>query len=133
MELLLHLRGLEGRRVGLSLVDGTRIDECQLVSVAPTGHRTVWVYRNGEDAFIPLGDICDAWPAPQDTTVGNVEHAMVPIGGLMIGQTTMDGAGLPSLRVVVIDPGVDMVQTEDSAGAVLTDTIDHFLASHPRL
>jgi hypothetical protein len=63
MELLLDLRRLEGRRVCLSLVDGTRIDECQLVSVAPTGRRTVWVYKNGEDAFIPIADICDAWEA----------------------------------------------------------------------
>jgi len=61
MELPVDLRCWEGRRVCLSLVDGTRIDECQVVSVAPTSRGTAWVYVNGDDAFIPIGDIRDAW------------------------------------------------------------------------
>ena len=64
MELLLHLRALEGRRVCLSLVDGTQIDECLLVSVAPTGRSTVWVCHDGPDAFIPVEDIANAWSEP---------------------------------------------------------------------
>jgi hypothetical protein len=63
MELPGDLRCMEGRCVCLSLVDGTRIDECQVISVAPTSGGTVWVYTNGEDAFIPIGDICDTWEA----------------------------------------------------------------------
>jgi hypothetical protein len=41
-----------------------------------------------------------------------------------------DRDGLPSFRVVVIDPDLNMVQAEDSAGTVLTDTIDHVIASY---
>jgi hypothetical protein len=59
-----------------------------------------------------------------------VQQAMAPIVGLTIGQAAIDCDGLPSLRVVLIDPDLNMVQAEDSAGTVLIDTIDHFLASH---
>ncbi len=63
MDLALGLRRLEGRWVSLSLADGTRIDECQLVSVAPSGLETVWVYADSEDVFLPLRDIRGAWEA----------------------------------------------------------------------
>ena len=59
-----------------------------------------------------------------------MQQATAPIGGLMIGQAALDRDGLPSFRVVVIDPGVDMVQAEDAAGTLLIDTIEHFLARH---
>jgi hypothetical protein len=62
---------------------------------------------------------------------GPVHQATTVIGGLMIGQAAMDRNGCPSLRVVVIDPDLNMVEVEDSAGTVLIDTIDHFIASHP--
>jgi len=63
MDLVLDLRRLEGRRVSLSLADGTRIDHCQLVSVAPSGLSTVWVYTDSEDVFLLVRDIRDAWEA----------------------------------------------------------------------
>ena len=59
-----------------------------------------------------------------------MQQATAPIGGLAIGQTAMDGDGLPSVRVVAIDPDLNTVEAEDSAGTVLIDTIDHFIANH---
>jgi len=60
-----------------------------------------------------------------------VPRPMAPIGGLTIGQAVIDGYGVRSLRVVVIDPDLNVVEAEDSAGTVVIDTIDHFIASHP--
>jgi hypothetical protein len=53
---------LEGRRVSLSLVDGSRIDDCELVS-ARHGAPTVWLFVNGGDIFVPVTEITDAWEA----------------------------------------------------------------------
>jgi len=53
---------LEGRRVSVALADGSRIDDCELVS---TGHgaATLWLFVNGDDVFVPVDDITDAWEA----------------------------------------------------------------------
>jgi hypothetical protein len=57
------LRPLEGQRVSLALGDGSRIDDCQLVS-APRGHvDRVWVCVGGQDLFFAVEDIADAWLA----------------------------------------------------------------------
>lgn len=56
-----QLRNLEGRRVSLALVDGSRLDDCQLVSGGRRGAESVWVFTNGGDAFIPLGCVVDVW------------------------------------------------------------------------
>lgn len=54
----MKLRGLEGRTVHLALVDGSRLDDVALVSARS---RTVWVFTNGEDTFVPLSDVVDVW------------------------------------------------------------------------
>jgi hypothetical protein len=54
---------LEGRHVHLALVDGSRIDDCQLVSACRGSIDTVWVFTNGLDTFIPLAEIVEAWEA----------------------------------------------------------------------
>lgn len=53
--------GLEGRQVGVALVDGSRLDDCQLVSAGHNGVRTVWLYTNGTDVFVAFGDVMDLW------------------------------------------------------------------------
>ena len=53
---------LEGRRVSLALVDGSRLDDCELVS-AGHGTATLWLYVNGGDLFVPVADVTDAWEA----------------------------------------------------------------------
>ncbi len=53
-----ELQSLEGDMVHLALADGSRIDDVLLVSVRS---RTVWVFLNGEDTFIPVKDVIDVW------------------------------------------------------------------------
>ncbi|MFP5317154.1 MAG: hypothetical protein ACLGI2_02540 [Acidimicrobiia bacterium] len=54
----MKLRGLEGRTVHLALVDGSRLDDVALVSARS---RTVWVFTNGQDTFVPIADVVDVW------------------------------------------------------------------------
>lgn len=63
MEQRKELRSLEGRAIHVSLSDGTHLDGVSLVSARG---RTLWIVRNGEDAFVPLADIAHvgAEPAP---------------------------------------------------------------------
>lgn len=58
---MVHLRSFEGLRVSLALADGSRIDDCQLVSAGRNGTRTVWVHSNGIDVFIQRADLLDVW------------------------------------------------------------------------
>ena len=55
------LRSLEGRRISVSLSDGSRIDDCQLVSSGRASARTLWVFTNGTDTFVPLHTVVDVW------------------------------------------------------------------------
>jgi hypothetical protein len=52
---------LEGRRVSVALKDGSRIDDCQLVSSGRKGVTKLWLYTNGEDVFVPHRDVIDVW------------------------------------------------------------------------
>jgi hypothetical protein len=56
-----QLRVLEGRRVGLALRGGDRIDDCQLVSAGRASLRTVWVFADGHDEFVSLDDVLALW------------------------------------------------------------------------
>jgi hypothetical protein len=58
-----HFRKLEGHHISIALVDGSRLDDCQLISVSRHRNGTVWVYLNGDDCFIPIGDVIDFWEA----------------------------------------------------------------------
>jgi hypothetical protein len=63
VERVIHLIGhLEGRRVSVALTDGSRLDDCELVSAAH-GTNTLWLYVNGDDLFVPVADVTDAWEA----------------------------------------------------------------------
>jgi hypothetical protein len=63
VERAVHLIGhLEGRRINLALTDGSRLDDCELVS-AGHGTDTLWLYVNGRDVFVPVDDVTDAWEA----------------------------------------------------------------------
>ena len=63
VERVIHLIGhLEGHRVNLALIDGSRLDDCELVS-AGHGTPTLWLFVNGSDVFVPVGEVTDAWEA----------------------------------------------------------------------
>lgn len=57
----IDLRALEGRTVSLSLVDGSRIDDCQLVSAPRAGVDGIWVHADGHDTIVPLDRVTDVW------------------------------------------------------------------------
>ena len=60
---LSQLREFEGREVCVALANGSRIDGCQLVSAGRDRNRSVWLYLNGFDVFIPRSDIVAVWEA----------------------------------------------------------------------
>ena len=53
------LRRLEGRRVDVALRDGSRIDDCQLVSCGRNRLGSLWLFNNGNDNFVALDDIVE--------------------------------------------------------------------------
>ena len=53
--------GFEGHRVSIALVDGTRIDDCELISAGRRGEDRLWLYSNGADTFVALDEVADLW------------------------------------------------------------------------
>jgi hypothetical protein len=47
--------------VSLSLVNGSRIDDCQMVSAASGPTENIWVFSNGADRFVALSEVVDCW------------------------------------------------------------------------
>jgi hypothetical protein len=56
-----RLRQWEGRQVSVALADGSRIDDCQLVSAGRNGAATLWLFTNGADLFVAYDDVTDIW------------------------------------------------------------------------
>ena len=54
----------EGRRVSVALRNGSRIDDCQLVSAGRGSAGTLWLFSNGMDVFVPVRQVIDLWEAP---------------------------------------------------------------------
>jgi len=61
-----ELRLLEGRRVNVALRDGTRIDDCQLVSGGRNRLDNLWLFTNGEDVFVARADVTEVWQSNDD-------------------------------------------------------------------
>ena len=57
------IRALEGRRVSISLADGSRTDDCDLISVGRGRTATLWIVTQDGDSFLPLVDVDDVRPA----------------------------------------------------------------------
>jgi hypothetical protein len=75
-----ELRGLVGRQVCVTQIDGTQLDACRLVS-AGRARGTLWLFADGADTFIPLEEVVDirasAPPCPARSgrhTAGLVDH-----------------------------------------------------------
>jgi hypothetical protein len=54
---------LEGRRVSVAFADGSRLDDCELVSTGHNGASTVWLYANGTDVFAAPDEVLEIWEA----------------------------------------------------------------------
>jgi hypothetical protein len=51
-EASLRLRKLEGRRVNLSLTNGSQLESVEIVSAGRGGLSSLWLERDGTDLFI---------------------------------------------------------------------------------
>ena len=51
----------EGRQVCVALRNGSRIDDCQLVSAGRVATETLWLFSNGLDVFVPIRQVIDLW------------------------------------------------------------------------
>ena len=54
------LHRFEGSTVNLALADGSRLDDVRLVSARGT---RLWIFDGGEDMFVPVAEVIDAWPS----------------------------------------------------------------------
>lgn len=52
---------LEGRHVSVALSDGSRIDDCQLVSAGRHRVQSLWLFAGGQDRFVAFEDVVDLW------------------------------------------------------------------------
>jgi len=57
-------QGFEGRQVCVALRNGSRIDDCQLISAGRVCTGTLWLFSNGMDVFVPSRQVLDMWEAP---------------------------------------------------------------------
>ena len=57
------LQQWEGRQVSVALADGSRLDDCQLVSAGRNGANSLWLFINGADVFVPFAHVTAVWEA----------------------------------------------------------------------
>ena len=55
-----ELHRFEGSSVNLALADGSRLDDVSLVSARGV---KLWIFAGGEDHFVPVAQVIDAWPS----------------------------------------------------------------------
>ena len=56
-----RLQSIEGRQVNVALRDGSRIDDCNLVSSGRNCVDNLWLFTNGQDVMVALDDVVDVW------------------------------------------------------------------------
>jgi hypothetical protein len=68
-DVVAKLADLEGRRVSVAFRDGSRLDDCELVSTGHNGTQTLWFFANGHDIFAEAENVIDIWevrpPTPE--------------------------------------------------------------------
>ena len=58
-----RLSDLVGKRVGVALVGGQRLDDCQLIALPRRNARKFWLWAGGDDVFVSQSDVLDVWEA----------------------------------------------------------------------
>lgn len=56
-------QAFEGRQVSVALADGSRLDDCSLVSAGRGRAKTLWLVIDRIDAFLPMTDVVAIWEA----------------------------------------------------------------------
>ena len=60
---LSRLVEFEGRQINVALDDGSRLDDCQLVSSGRQGASSLWLVSAGADLFVPVDRVVEVWEA----------------------------------------------------------------------
>lgn len=60
-QMLRSFRQLEGRHVSVSLCDGSRLDDCELVSAGRGTAATLWLHDGQDDRMVAAADVVDLW------------------------------------------------------------------------
>lgn len=58
---LRSFRHLEGHHVSVALADGTRLDDCELVSAGRGAAASIWLHDGLDDRIVEAADIVDVW------------------------------------------------------------------------
>jgi hypothetical protein len=58
---LRSFRHLEGQHVSVSLVDGTRLDDCELVSAGRGATASIWLHDGIDDRILSAADVIELW------------------------------------------------------------------------
>lgn len=58
---LRSFRHLEGHHVSVALADGTRLDDCELVSAGRGAAASIWLHDGLDDRIVEAADILDVW------------------------------------------------------------------------
>ena len=58
---LRSFRHLEGHHVSVSLCDGSRLDDCELVSTGRGPTATLWLHDGSDDRMVPAAEVIDLW------------------------------------------------------------------------
>ena len=58
---LRSFRHLEGHHVSVALCDGSRLDDCELVSAGRGRAGTVWLHDGSDDRMVAANEIVDLW------------------------------------------------------------------------
>jgi hypothetical protein len=58
---LRSFRHLEGHHVSVALADGSRLDDCELVSAGRGAAASIWVHDGLDDRIVAAADIVDVW------------------------------------------------------------------------
>jgi hypothetical protein len=66
-DVVANLAHLEGRRVSVAFRDGSRLDDCELVSTGHNGAPTLWFFANGDDVFADPDNVIDIWEVRSPT------------------------------------------------------------------
>ncbi len=58
---LRSFRHLEGHHVCVALCDGSRLDDCELVSAGRGTAATLWLHDGQDDRMVRADDVVDLW------------------------------------------------------------------------